>query len=119
MKTIMRQYKDPALLNTVEIPFTFAGHVDDRLIEQYYIEDVKSNERVAYVVHDIRYIPTLADIHICAGGGVPYFSVRDEIKVTFTHRIVYTYIHHCLPIISPTPTPQFPNLPFCLIFPAP
>ena len=49
MKTIMRQYKDPALLNTVEIPFTFVGHVDDRLIEQYYIEDVKSNRGIEVV----------------------------------------------------------------------
>lgn len=25
------------------VPLTFAGHCDDRLIEQFYIEDVKSN----------------------------------------------------------------------------
>jgi hypothetical protein len=25
------------------VPIVFAGYADDRLIEQYYIEDVKSN----------------------------------------------------------------------------
>jgi hypothetical protein len=49
MKIVTRQYKDPATNNTVEIPFTFAGHVDDRLIEQFYIEDVKSNRGIEVV----------------------------------------------------------------------
>ena len=43
MKTVTRQYIDPVTNNSVEIPFTFAGHCDDRLIEQFYIEDVKAN----------------------------------------------------------------------------
>ena len=43
MKLVIRQYIDPVTNNSVEIPFTFAGHCDDRLIEQFYIEDVKSN----------------------------------------------------------------------------
>ena len=43
MKLVIRQYIDPVTNNSVEIPFTFVGHCDDRLIEQFYIEDVKSN----------------------------------------------------------------------------
>jgi len=43
MKIVTRQYIDPATNNSVEIPMSFAGHCDDRLIEQFYIEDVKAN----------------------------------------------------------------------------
>lgn len=31
------------------VPMVFAGHVDERLIEQYYIEDVKSNPGIEVV----------------------------------------------------------------------
>ena len=49
MKIVTRQYKDPATNNTVEIPMSFAGYCDDRLIEQFYIEDVKSNRGIEVV----------------------------------------------------------------------
>jgi len=43
MLVVSRHYKNPNTQTTTMVPMVFAGYVDDRLIEQYYIEDVKSN----------------------------------------------------------------------------
>jgi len=43
MITVSRHYIDKITQTTTVVPLTFAGHCDDRLIEQFYIEDVKSN----------------------------------------------------------------------------
>lgn len=49
MLVVSRHYTNTNTQTTTMVPMVFAGHVDERLIEQYYIEDVKSNPGVEVV----------------------------------------------------------------------
>ena len=49
MIRVTRQYINPETGEVVEIPLTFTGYVDDRIIEQYYIEEVKSRPSVKVI----------------------------------------------------------------------
>lgn len=49
MIPVIREYTDRKTGRVVEIPLTFSGHADDRIIEQYYIEEVKNQPSVKVV----------------------------------------------------------------------